>query len=80
MYDRATTLRAAIRAQAAEVTVLALSRRQVERAGSADAGRNGLVDQGVERRHADRGSIASRSAGSGPMCLLWKDPRVLQSS
>ena len=46
--------RAAIAAQPPQVRVLRFALGQIERRAAADAGRNRLIDQRVERRHADR--------------------------
>ena len=53
-------------AQAAQVLVLRDAGGKVERRRQADVGRNGLLDQRVERRHADGGEhlVASGRIGS----------------
>ncbi len=56
-------------AQAAQVGVLGFAFGQVERRAAADGGRNRLVDQGVERRHADR--CEHRGAVGGRVRCVW---------
>ncbi len=66
MYERATTLRSAIPPKTPQVAVLAVAARKIERRRCANARRNGLVDERVERRDADGAQhlVASRRVGS----------------
>ncbi len=52
-------------AQAPQVRVLRLALRQVERRAASDAGRNRLVDEHVERRHANRREHRGALGGIG---------------
>ena len=65
MYERATRFLAATLAQPAQVLRFGLGRRQVERPAQPDARGNRLIDERVERRRAERPSMASRSTGVG---------------
>ena len=66
MYDLKTRLRAAMPRRRRRYSYSRVAGRQVERRRQPDIGRNGLVDQGVERRHADRGEHLVARGRIGP--------------